>query len=128
MQDEQCAAAAQTGLEADAPFADAFSCCRCICGKCGPPALVAFSGKRQWSELINTGRKGKNKVAKFDIGPQSMRPEVGLSYSFVQKMLMFSKSPMCILEECLLVDIQRQALCRVGKEMYIGLSLWHTKH
>ncbi len=50
--------------------------CRCRCGKCGAPALVAFSGKRQWSELINTGRKGKNKVNKFAIGPQNMRPEV----------------------------------------------------
>jgi hypothetical protein len=50
--------------------------CRCQCGKCGAPALVAFSGKRQWSELINTGRKGKNRVTKFAIGPQNMRPEV----------------------------------------------------
>ena len=50
--------------------------CRCNCGKCGAPALVAFSGKRQWSELINTGRKGKSKVTKFAIGPQNMRPEV----------------------------------------------------
>ena len=49
---------------------------RCKCGKCGAPALVAFSGKRQWSELINTGRKGKNKVTKFVTGPQNMRPEV----------------------------------------------------
>lgn len=47
----------------------------CSCGKCGAPALVAFSGKRQWSELINTGRKGKSKVTKFAIGPQNMRPE-----------------------------------------------------
>ncbi|KAL0040019.1 hypothetical protein WJX79_002888 [Trebouxia sp. C0005] len=47
----------------------------CTCGKCGAPALVAFSGKRQWSELINTGRKGKNKLTKFATGPQNMRPE-----------------------------------------------------
>ncbi|KAL3151326.1 hypothetical protein ABBQ38_013161 [Trebouxia sp. C0009 RCD-2024] len=47
----------------------------CKCGKCGAPALVAISGKRQWSELINTGRRGQNKITKFDVGPQSLRPE-----------------------------------------------------
>lgn len=47
----------------------------CKCGTCGAPSLVAFSGKRQWSELINTGRKGSKKITKFSVGPQSMRPE-----------------------------------------------------
>lgn len=57
--------------------------CRCKCGRCGAPPLVAFSGKRQWSELINTGRKGSKKIAKFDVGPQSMRPEARtISFTF----------------------------------------------
>ena len=32
----------------------------CICGKCGAPAVVAFSGKRQFSELFIAPTKGKN--------------------------------------------------------------------
>lgn len=30
---------------------------RCTCGKCGAPAVVAFTGKRQFSELINHGKR-----------------------------------------------------------------------
>lgn len=56
--------------------------CRCKCGSCGAPSLVAFSGKRQWSELINTGCKGRKKITKFDVGPQSMRPEAGIHLLF----------------------------------------------
>ena len=105
------ATAAQTGLRADALFADESRCCRCTCGKCGAPALVAFSGKRQWSELINTGRKGKSKVAKFDVGPQSMRPEVGTIHSHVWQTLLFSNPPMCMVYSCLLVYRQRHVWC-----------------
>lgn len=51
---------------------------RCKCASCGAPALVAFSGKRQWFELINTGRRGKEKITKFDVGPQILRPEASI--------------------------------------------------
>lgn len=33
----------------------------CNCSQCGAPALVAFAGKRQYLELLNWGKKGKNK-------------------------------------------------------------------
>lgn len=40
----------------------------CKCGRCGAPALVAFTGKRQYLELLNIDasgrlRRGKDKVA-----------------------------------------------------------------
>ena len=50
--------------------------CRCVCGKCGAPAVVGFAGKRQWMELLNVGRKGRDKYTKLDHGMQHMRPEV----------------------------------------------------
>ncbi len=32
-------------------------CRRCTCGQCGAPAVVAFTGKRQFSELVNHNKK-----------------------------------------------------------------------
>lgn len=49
---------------------------RCTCGQCGAPALVAFSGKRQWVELLNTGRARAQWVKTVPLGPQSLRPQV----------------------------------------------------
>uniref|UniRef100_A0A7S3QS02 Uncharacterized protein n=1 Tax=Dunaliella tertiolecta TaxID=3047 RepID=A0A7S3QS02_DUNTE len=42
----------------------------CSCGSCGAPALVAFSGKRHYMELLNAGRRGKSKIPKVEIGVQ----------------------------------------------------------
>lgn len=49
--------------------------CKCCC--CGAPAYVAFEGKRQWLELINVGRKGKQRSTTVDVGlqPVELRPE-----------------------------------------------------
>lgn len=47
----------------------------CTCGQCGAPAVVAFTGKRQFSELINHGKRGKAKVTNIPLGPQTLRPE-----------------------------------------------------
>ena len=49
---------------------------RCTCGECGAPVYIAWSGKRQWMELLNVGRKGKERYKKLDQGLQHMRPEV----------------------------------------------------
>lgn len=49
---------------------------RCVCGRCGAPALVAFSGKRQWVELLNTGRPRAQWVKTVPLGPQSLRAQV----------------------------------------------------
>ncbi len=49
---------------------------RCVCGECGAPAVVGFAGKRQWMELLNKGRKGRDKYTKLDHGVQHMRPQV----------------------------------------------------
>ncbi|KAK9815922.1 hypothetical protein WJX72_012023 [[Myrmecia] bisecta] len=46
----------------------------CACGQCAAPPFVGFAGKRQWCELVNIGRKGKDKITKVDCGPQSERP------------------------------------------------------
>ena len=53
-------------------------CCRCTCGQCGVPQVIAFSGKRQWSELINIGKRGKAKVTNIPTGlqPTDLRPPV----------------------------------------------------
>jgi hypothetical protein len=50
--------------------------CRCVCGECGAPAVVGFAGKRQWMELLNVGRKGREKYTKLEHGLQPMRPDV----------------------------------------------------
>lgn len=53
-------------------------CCRCTCGQCGVPQVIAFSGKRQWSELINIGKRGKARVTNIPTGlqPTDLRPPV----------------------------------------------------
>lgn len=53
-------------------------CGRCMCGRCGAPAVVAFSGKRQWVELLNTGRPRAHWVKTVPLGLQTQRPEVGV--------------------------------------------------
>ncbi|KAK9833304.1 hypothetical protein WJX81_004791 [Elliptochloris bilobata] len=47
----------------------------CVCGRCGAPAVVAFSGKRQWVELLNTGRPRAQWVKTVPLGPQDLRPQ-----------------------------------------------------
>ncbi|KAK9903322.1 hypothetical protein WJX75_002770 [Coccomyxa subellipsoidea] len=47
----------------------------CVCGECGAPAVVGFAGKRQWMELLNVGRKGREKYTKLEHGLQPMRPD-----------------------------------------------------
>lgn len=37
----------------------ACGCAGCVCGRCGAPSIVAFSGKRQFVELLNVGRGGR---------------------------------------------------------------------
>jgi len=49
---------------------------RCMCGHCGAPAVVAFSGKRQWVELLNAGRPRAEWVKTVPLGPQQERPNV----------------------------------------------------
>jgi hypothetical protein len=41
-----------------------------VCGKCSAPALVAFSGKKQYVELLNIGRKGAAKIKTVELGRQ----------------------------------------------------------
>lgn len=48
---------------------------RCVCGQCGAPAVVGFAGKRQWMELLNVGRKGRDKYTRLEHGIQQMRPQ-----------------------------------------------------
>ena len=43
------------------------------CGRCGQPAFVAFSGKRQYLELMNVGRVGR-KLSSVTTGPQEELP------------------------------------------------------
>lgn len=45
----------------------------CTCGRCGQPAFVAFSGKRQYLELMNVGRVGR-KLSSVTTGPQEELP------------------------------------------------------
>jgi TDG/mug DNA glycosylase family protein len=48
----------------------------CRCGKnCGAPKLIAFTGKRQFVELLNANCKalGVKKVSKVGLGPQDPR-------------------------------------------------------
>ena len=54
----------------------ALPCPRCTCGRCGMPAAVAFAGKRQWMELLNVGRRGRDKYTRLEHGLQAMRPKV----------------------------------------------------
>lgn len=49
---------------------------RCTCGRCGAPAVVGFAGKRQWMELLNIGRKGRDKITRLEHGVQAERPQV----------------------------------------------------
>ncbi len=51
---------------------------RCTCGTCGAPRLVAFTGKRQYMELMNIGRVGKAKLKNVQLGRQTAFPEVRL--------------------------------------------------
>jgi len=47
----------------------------CTCGRCGAPSMVCFAGKRQWMELLNLGKKGKEKLTRVDGGKQTtIRP------------------------------------------------------
>ena len=48
---------------------------RCTCGECGAPAYVAWSGKRQWMELLNVGRRGKDRYQTLQHGLQHTRPK-----------------------------------------------------
>ncbi len=56
--------------------------CRCTCGECGAPAYIAWSGKRQWMELLNIGRVRKDRYAKLEHGLQHMRPDGVTSESY----------------------------------------------
>ncbi len=49
---------------------------RCTCKRCGAPAVVGFAGKRQWMELLNVGRKGRDRVMRLEHGLQTARPQV----------------------------------------------------
>ncbi|KAK9866566.1 hypothetical protein WJX84_005361 [Apatococcus fuscideae] len=46
----------------------------CICGRCGCPSIVAFSGKRQFMELMNFGRARRDRLKKLDTGQQLEGP------------------------------------------------------
>jgi hypothetical protein len=40
--------------------------------------MVCFAGKRQWMELLNMGKKGKEKLTRIEGGKQTgVRPDVG---------------------------------------------------
>mmetsp|Transcript_15363 Transcript_15363/g.46373 ORF Transcript_15363/g.46373 Transcript_15363/m.46373 type:complete len:342 (+) Transcript_15363:122-1147(+) len=47
----------------------------CTCGACGAPAIVAFTGKRQFMELLNAGKTGRAKHKTVPLGPTDLRPE-----------------------------------------------------
>ena len=50
----------------------------CECGACGAPRIVAFTGKRQFVELLNADLKAlglKKKVSKIDLGRQELVPK-----------------------------------------------------
>lgn len=64
--------------------------CRCSCGECGAPAYIAWSGKRQWMELLNVGRRGREKYKKLEQGLQHMRPKVSLAN--FKPLIFFSRS------------------------------------
>ena len=49
--------------------------CSCTCGECGAPAYVAWSGKRQWMELLNVGRRRKDRYQTLQHGLQHTRPK-----------------------------------------------------
>jgi hypothetical protein len=38
--------------------------------------VVGFAGKRQWMELLNVGRKGRDRVMRLEHGLQTARPQV----------------------------------------------------
>lgn len=40
----------------------------CTCGRCGAPSLVAFSGKRQFLELLNVGRSARDRIKTVEVG------------------------------------------------------------
>ncbi|PNH04627.1 hypothetical protein TSOC_009204 [Tetrabaena socialis] len=46
----------------------------CTCGRCGAPCLVAFSGKRQFLELLNLGRAPRERAKTVEHGPQAALP------------------------------------------------------
>ena len=56
---------------------------RCTCGSCGAPKFICYAGKRQWMELLNTGKRGKEKISKIDQGRQVLRPQVHLGHRTV---------------------------------------------
>lgn len=47
----------------------------CRCGSCGAPAIVAFTGKRQFMELLNAGKAGKAKIKSVPLGITELRPQ-----------------------------------------------------
>ncbi|EFJ51932.1 hypothetical protein VOLCADRAFT_116135 [Volvox carteri f. nagariensis] len=46
----------------------------CTCGCCGAPCFVAFSGKRQFLELLNVDRAPRDRVKTVEHGPQVLLP------------------------------------------------------
>jgi len=61
--------------------------CSCTCGRCGAPSMVCFAGKRQWMELLNLGKKGKEKLTRVDGGKQTtIRPAVRFSLPIACKL------------------------------------------
>ena len=57
-------------------IATASSSIGCVCGKCGAPRIVAFTGKRQYIEVLNASRRaaGDKPAKTVPIGIQSEVP------------------------------------------------------
>ena len=70
----------------------------CVCGRCGAPSIVAFSGKRPFVELCNVGRVGRKKITTVATGRQDPKalPEVqfhllnDVSPAFIQSLMISS--------------------------------------
>eukprot|EP00878_Enallax_costatus_P024506 GHUV01026156.1.p1 GENE.GHUV01026156.1~~GHUV01026156.1.p1 ORF type:complete len:311 (+),score=70.48 GHUV01026156.1:99-1031(+) len=45
----------------------------CTCGQCGAPAIVAFTGKRHYMELLNLNMSGKPLKGKFKVSPATVQ-------------------------------------------------------
>ncbi|KAG2499959.1 hypothetical protein HYH03_002244 [Edaphochlamys debaryana] len=71
---ERWSSAFYARLRAHVARAGASIGCTCPGGACGAPSLVAFSGKRQFLELLNVGRSGRGRVKSVEYGPQTLLP------------------------------------------------------
>ena len=90
---------------------------RCTCGRCGAPRLVAFTGKRQYLEIMNIGRVGKAKLKNVQLGRQTAFPQARRHLPFS---LMFA---LTVTSGALASPQRLHSLCRLPKETYYGVAV-----